>query len=367
MTEWSIIEYLMQTRDLLPPLQRESVLTEDEGLAGADAMLTAFLRGQPMEQFLFLVEIKSKSTPQIVQSAIHQIKSFHAKKNDPGMHPMIVVPYLAEARLQELEEAGVSGIDMCGNGIINIPGRLSIFRTGNENQYPESRPVSNPFQGKTAMVARVFFKDPVILSKETIFIPEEKRFGTLGALRQALVDGGIEISLSQVSKAVSALEAERLIGSQGRAIYILDPDRIMERLAMFWKPQVKRRVFLKQNERKAALKKLNLHSSLKWAITGTSSVSHHTTFAQGGPMQVAVTNAAKAIQLLGGKEESVPSFADLELLETDEPGYYFENQIDGAEIRWASPIQTWIELKNGDARQQDAARALQDQILPPTD
>jgi len=359
MTEWSIIEYLLQTRDLLPPLQRESVLTEDEGLAGADAMLTAFLRGQPMEQFLFLIEIKSKSNPQIVQSAIHQIKASHAKKNDPGMHPMIVVPYLAEERLQELEEAGVSGIDMCGNGIINIPGRLSIFRTGNENQYPESRPVRNPFQGKTAMVARAFFAEPVFLSEKT-------KFDTLGALQQAVVAGGIDISLSQVSKAVSALEEERLIGSQGRAIYILDPDRIMERLAVFWKPQVKRRFYLKHSERLSALKKLTQHSSLKWAITGTSSVSHHTPFAQGGPIQVAVSKASEAIKLLEGKEESVPSFADLELLETDEPGHFFENQIDVGGIRWASLLQTWIELKNGDARQQDAARAVQDQILPPS-
>jgi hypothetical protein len=359
MTEWSIIEYLLQTRDLLPPLQGESVLTEEEGLAGADAMLTAFLRGQPMEQFLFLVEIKAKNTPQIVQGAIHQIKSCHAEKNDPEMHPMIVVPYLAEERLQELEEAQVSGIDLCGNGIVSIPGRLCIFRTGNENLYPESRPVSNPFQGKTAMVARAFFAEPVLLSERT-------SFDTLGALQQAVVKGGIGISLSQVSKAVSALEEERLIGSQGRAIYILDPDQIMARLAMFWKPQVKRKIYLKHSERLSALKKLNHHPSLKWAITGESSVSHHTPFAQGGPIQVAVTKADEAMQLLGAQAESVPSFADLELLETDEPGYFFENQTDQGGIRWASLLQTWIELENGDARQKDAARAVQDQIIAPS-
>ncbi len=35
-----------------------------------------------------------------------------------------------------------------------------------------------------------------------------------------------QISLSQVSKAVAALEEELLIGSQGRCIYMLDPDEI---------------------------------------------------------------------------------------------------------------------------------------------
>lgn len=362
MTEWSILEYLLKTKDLLPPLQRDSVLTDGEGFSGADGMLTAYLRSNPLEQFLFLMKVKSRSTPQVIHSAIHQIKSYHQKKGDPEMHPMIVVPYLAEARLEELEEAEVSGIDLCGNGIINIQDRLFIYRTGKENLYPESRPVSNPFQGKTAMVARVFFTNPVFPSEKT-------KFDTLGQLHEAIVEGGVEISLSQVSKAVSALEEERLIGSQGRSIYILDPDQILEHLALAWKPVVKRKVYLRfgggLSERMGALSKLNKSSTLKWAITGESSVCHHTPFAQGGPFRVAVSNVKEAMHLSGGAEEAVPNFADLELIESDEPGYFFQNKID-SDLRWASLLQTWIELNKGDARQQDAAQAVRNQIIAPS-
>ena len=202
MNDWKIIEHLIQTKELLPPLQRDSVLTSGEELGGADLMLTTFLKGNHLEQFLFLVEVKAASTPQIVQNAIHQIKFIHRKNNDPEMHPMIVVPYLSEERLKDLEEAQVSGIDLCGNGIVNIPGRLSIFRTGNENRYPESRPVSNPFQGKTAMVARAFISELSFHSGKT-------EFDTLGALQQTIIDGGAAISLSQGSKAVSALSQTR--------------------------------------------------------------------------------------------------------------------------------------------------------------
>jgi len=355
MTEWSIMEYLLKTGDLLPPLQRESVLTEKENLGGADAMLTAFLRGKPMEQFLFLVEIKSQSNPQIVQSAIHQIKTCHQKIDDPGMHPMIVVPYLAEARLQELEEAQVSGIDLCGNGIINIPDCLYIYRTGKKNLYPESRPVSNPFQGKSAMVARAFMND---LS----FHKGKDRFETLGEVRQVIEDGGTKISISQVSKAVAVLEEERLIGSQGRALYILDPDEIMEELARAWKPEVKRKVLLRVENHLDALTRLNRSVDLKWSVTGESSVGHHLPFSQGGPLRVAVSNLPEAEKLLGGTVEPIPNFADLELLETDEPGYFFHNDLS-ASIRWAGLLQTWIELKNGDPRQKDVAREIRNLII----
>ena len=359
MNDWKIIEHLIQTKELLPPLQRDSVLTSGEELGGADLMLTTFLKGNHLEQFLFLVEVKAASTPQIVQNAIHQIKFIHRKNNDPEMHPMIVVPYLSEERLKDLEEAQVSGIDLCGNGIVNIPGRLSIFRTGNENRYPESRPVSNPFQGKTAMVARAFISELSLHSEKT-------EFDTLGALQQTIIDGGAAISLSQVSKAVSALEEELLIGSKARAIYILDPDRIIKRLAMSWRPQIKRRIFLRHDEKINALKKLNRHSALKWAVTGESSVSRYNTFGQGGPIKVAVSRIDhEMMQLLAGAEEPIRNFADLEIMETDEPGYYFENQIDNNGLRWASRLQSWIELRNGDARQQDAASAVRNQIIAP--
>jgi hypothetical protein len=360
MTEWSITEYLLQTRNLLHPLQSDSVLTTPESLAGADAMLTTFLKGKPMEQFLFLVEIKSKSTPQIIHNAIAQIKTSHERKHDPAMHPMIVVPYLSEERLQELEEAGVCGIDLCGNGIVNIPDRLTIFRTGNQNLYPDARPVSNPFQGKSAMVARAFFSEPV-------FINQKSKFDTLGELQQAIIKAGTPISLSQVSKAVSALEERRLIGSEGRALYLLNPDQILAKLASAWKLLLTPPTYLKLGEnRMKKLKKLNESPDLKWAISGESSATHYIPFAQGGAIQIAVSNLSKAIELLEGEEERVPNFADLELRQTDEPGYFFANQVDDHGIRWASLLQTWIELHNGDARQQDAARAIRNLIIAPS-
>jgi hypothetical protein len=53
----------------------------------------------------------------------------------------------------------------------------------------------------------------------------------------------------------------------------------------------------------------------------------------------------------------------VELVETDEAGFFFGNETDGKGVRWASRLQTWLELQSGDARQQDAAKDLREQLL----
>jgi hypothetical protein len=95
-------------------------------------------------------------------------------------------------------------------------------------------------------------------------------------------------------------------------------------------------------------------------------VTRYATFSQGGPRRIAVSSLPLARSLLGGTPEPVPNFADLELMETDEPGFFFSNEIDENGVRWASKLQTWLELQSGDARQQEAARDLRDQILNET-
>lgn len=146
---------------------------------------------------------------------------------------------------------------------------------------------------------------------------------------------------------------------------------MLERAASAWPRPPKKRTYLKLPEGRSSLSRLkwdgeqtDWNKKFKWAITGESSVGRYLSFAQGGPVQVAVTNGRKAKELLQGEEESVPNFADVALLESDEPGYYFDNDVDEKGLRWASVLQTWIELENGDGRQKDAAREILNLIIP---
>lgn len=355
MRESDLIEHLLTANQLLPPLHLSSAARSSDIGQNADVFLTARFAGKSLEFFNFLVEVKAQSTPQAIHQAISQVKSYVKVKDDPDVHPMILVPFLSEDRLRELESEQVSGIDLCGNGIVTIPGRQLIYRTGNVNRHPESRPLSNPFHGKSAMVGRMFLSDPAVVGGDS--------FDALGSLRGEIRKMGIEISLPQVSKAVAALREERVLGSKGRTSYLLDPNRLMDRLATFWKPGVTERLFIKLPEGIAALSRLGNDRELHWAVTGVSSVGRYSAFGQGGPVQVAVSNLRKAMTLLGGEKESVPNFADIQLLASEQPGYYFGNEIDERGIRWAGRLQTWIELRNGDARQKDAAKEIFQQIL----
>ena len=375
MDEWSIKEYLMATEDLLPPLQRNTVDVTLSPKDQADAFLTLRWRGDlPTDFYNFLVEIKSQNTPRIIHQAIALIQGYTKDRNDPDVYPMIVVPYLSEDRLAELEQAGVSGIDLCGNGIVTIPGRVLVYRTGKENRYPASRPVSNPYLGKSGVVGRIFlnYEYATVLDADENRVRETGRqTSALSEIWEAILKRGVDISLSQVSKTVSALVEERILGSQGRAIYLLDPDLLLDRLASAWPRPPKERTYLKLPGGRSSLTRLiwdengtDSNRKFKWAITGESSVAHHLAFAQGGPLQVAVSNLRKAKEWLQGEEESIPNFADVALLESDEPGYYFDNDVDENGLRWASVLQTWIELSNGDGRQKDAAREIRNLIIP---
>ena len=341
--ESEMLSRFVEGAELLPPL----LILERVALGGpnrADAAIRAQLPDR--SDFYFSVEAKSQSTPLAVRSAITQARG-HAT---PEELPLVLVPYLSPERLAELEQEQVSGIDLCGNGVIIVPNRLYVLRTGQPNLYPDSRPLSNPYRGRSAMVARMFLM----------------RYGweSLGALRSALHDAGADLSLSQISKAVQALQDELILSKRDGYISLREPVRLLDKLADEWKKtSIRARQALRLQSGTDLVQALTSEPALKWALTGESSVTRYAMFSQGGPRRIAVSNLALAQTLLAAKPEPVPNFADVELMETDEAGYYFGNEIDDTGLRWASPLQTWLELQSGDGRQQDTARKLRKQIL----
>jgi len=296
--------------------------------------------------FRFVVETKSRATPQTIQLAKAQAKAAAQE----GEWPMIQVPFLSPERILELEQEGVSGVDLCGNGVLVVPGRLWVVRTGKPNRYRDSRPLNNPYRGRSAMVARMLLQCP--------------KWGSLSALAAAVEGAGIKLSLPQVSKAVQAMGEDLIVLKSEGSITLREPLRLLDKLGSEWqKPRVHDRQALRLPAGMDWAGVLSSNPLLKWAVTGESSVTRYAMFSQGGPRHIAVSSRTLALTLLGGTPESVPNFADVELIETDEPGFFFGNETDERGIRWASRLQTWLELQSGDARQQDAAKDLRDQIL----
>ena len=161
------------------------------------------------------------------------------------------------------------------------------------------------------------------------------------------------------------MEEDLIILRQGGAITLREPQRLLDNLARGWKTQsFSRKQFLRLPHGRDSVARLSSISSLKWAMTGETSASHYVMFSQGGPRRIAVSDITHAIAALEAVPEAIPSFADIELLMTDEPGYYcLPSRSDENGLKRPARLQTWLELQAGDARQQEAARDLREQIL----
>jgi hypothetical protein len=327
---------------ILPPLVVRSCTTLGEE-DGAD--LRAELSWQDENaRFPFVIEAKTQSTPSAVRNMINQVREAATEAQ-----PMIVVPYLSPERLDDLERENVSGVDLCGNGIVIVPGRLFVRRMGQPNQYRESRPLNNPYAGRSALVARMLL--------------ERKQWRSLNDLTAAIHEAGAELSLPQASKAVRALQEELIVFKKKGLITLQEPLRLLDRLGQAYrKPKNRIRKALKLPKGTDWARILTSEANLRWALTGESSAVRYAVFGQGGPPKIAVSDLRLAEKTLNGVEERISNFADVELVETDEPGTYFQNELDQG-VRWASRLQTWLELQAGDARQQDTAHELYTQLI----
>jgi len=62
--------------------------------------------------------------------------------------PMLFMPFLSDRQLQELEREGLSGIDLCGNGVVIVPGTIAVFSSGRKNRFPSSVLIKNIYRKK---------------------------------------------------------------------------------------------------------------------------------------------------------------------------------------------------------------------------
>jgi hypothetical protein len=345
-TESEMLARLSVGAVLLPPLViRHCEVFPENRPHSPDAYLELGLPDSD-ERFPFIVESKVRATPQGVKLALAEARAMAR----PGERPMVQVPFLSPERLEELEREQASGVDLCGNGIVIVPGRLWVVRSGHPNAYRDSRPLVNPYRGRSALVGRALLQHP--------------SWSTLGGLVGWIRERGAALSLAQASKAIQAMEEDLLIVRRGGAIGLQEPQRMLDKLGQAWRtPSFSAQRLVKLPHGRASVARLSAIDTLKWVMTGESTVSRYVTFAQGGPRRVAVSNLAQALAALEAVPEAVPSFAEAELLETQEPGLYFGAVPDENGIRWASRLQTWLELQAGDARQREAAADLRPQIL----
>jgi len=312
--------------------------------------------------FTFAVEIKrynsAKSVTEAIYTAKQTVRAYGSLwPESPGtenqIYPLIITPWLSWENLMLLENELVSGIDLCGNGAITLPG-IQIRRAGQPNAYPDSRLVRNVYSGNTSLVARVFLLRPSYTSVNNIIEEIKTRDG--------------EITQPTVSKAIRQLQEDLIISKEKKNIRLVQSDKLLERLSSeFSKPKIRQTIQFKINDAPIGrtLSDAAKIAGAKIALTGNSSVDLFTAFAQ-EPLVSFYCNKPLSNLLKALKEppELDSKFPNVRLIETEDPTVYFDAKYNEADSVFTSSIvQTWLELNAGDGRQKEAAIKIKQLIL----
>lgn len=299
----------------------------------------------------FAAECKRQANERTVSDMAEQIREL-ARRAD--LEPLVVVPFLDEPALDRLESAGVSGIDLCGNGVVVVPGRWYLRRTGATNPFRAGGVIKNVYRGASSIVARVFLARP--------------EFDSAQAVLDEIARRGGRVSLGTVSKVSKRLADELIIErtlSSFTTLRLLQPDKLLERLtANYAPPVVTERVSGKlrgidQAEFRRVLGDWAKRTTSGVTLSGTSSVAAYAVMARSGADEFYCTDVPGLLRALGDRFQPTDRFATVVLAETANEEVYFDRREDLT----ASPVQTFLELAAGDKRDQETAEQVRAVVM----
>lgn len=353
-TEKEIIEWLRRDKASLPPISFRFMegSTPTVGNNSFDALVEASWQGSNAR---FIVKCKSLSTPKAFQDGSNLLKSLELPR---GYLPMLIMPFLRQEQLLNLEKEGISGMDLCGNGIVIVPGRFAVFRGGEKNRFSSSAPIKNIYRRNSSMVSRVFFARSVYKTVQDIQSEINQRNLLVSRWEKK------PMSLSTVSKALKTLEQDLII-SRNDTIRLLQADKLLEKLSEnYCPPKTTGLIRLKIPEESGTIRKMILKLSeelnLPLVATGISSVGQYAVMQRGDLLSVYCPRLELLVEKLNGSRTD--RFPNLEIIETrDETIYFDARQTNNS--RWSSPLQTYLELMAGDKRDREIAGQVKSIIL----
>jgi hypothetical protein len=346
--EADVVDRLNQGQLDLAPLTLQPVAIEPKG-QNIDMLIEATWKGQRQ---VFAVEYKAFSTPRALRDAAAQAKAYAQREN---LEPMVLVPFLSKDRLDELEREGVSGIDLCGNGVVVVPGKFAVYRTGAPNRFRSSAAIKNVYQKNSSIVGRVFLARPRYEAVTEI----QKE------IRRRSLPVWPPISLATVSKALKGLEDDLIVSRSEIGISLLQADKLLDNLAANFTRRKDRPSFkVKVSADGKELFQLLLRSAdeVKTSVmaTGTASVNQYAVMQRGPVLSIYCPEPERLLQRLGGT--STDRFPNVEIIEAKEPFLYFDAREERS-FRWASPVQVYLELITGDKRDRETAEQVREFIL----
>jgi len=303
----------------------------------------------------FAVECKSLSTPKAFQGGLNTLKTSSLPK---GYRPLLFVPFLSEQQLEVLDREKISGIDLCGNGVVVVPDVFSVFRSGEKNRFTSSAPIKNIYRKNSSMVGRVFLFRSGYQTVQDVCAEINRRNLLVKRWDKKAM------SLSTVSKALKTLEEDLIIARED-TIRLLQPDKLLQELSEnYMPPNLKKRIRLKVlgeiGTIRDLLRKESQALGIPLVVTGMSSVGQYAVMQRGGLSSIYCPRLDMLMERLPGSRSD--RFPNLELIETEDETVYFDCRQE-ENFWWASPVQVYLELMAGDKRDQETAEQVKSYIM----
>ncbi len=314
--------------------------------------------GSNGETAQFAALYQRDATPRQVAFTAMQIA---ARAQSDNVLPLLVVPYLPEERLLELEQKGISALDLCGNGIVRAPGQFYVYRTGYANRFTSSRPLKNIYRGVSSLAARAFLLTP--------------EYTEIRELQQEIIRRGGEVSLPTLSKVLTELEEDVIVKRtrqagkpQARGVRLLQPARLLSRLEEnYAPPKINRsfvgKVVLEPEALRLALQEIAQEGNIRLIATGLGSATRYAALSMEYTLYLYTDSLDSLLQNLPATATNL--FPNVNVQQTEDPTVYFDPRPDENGFPWASPITAYLELMQGDARLKQTAPQIKERLLKP--
>lgn len=300
----------------------------------------------------FVAEILGQATPKQIDLGIFRLEkktreSGAKKVADKSLYPIIIAPYLSERSLNRLWKAEISGIDLSGNGVVVIPGKLFVYRAGAKNKFLSNAPIKNVFRGTSSLVPRVFFAKP--------------EYENVGEILSEIIERGGKTTFPTVSKVLKTLEEELLI-AKSEKVRLLDAKKMLDLLLKnYRRPEARRTLSVKCDDLSPTLEKISENSKKKNTLFAWDYPARYTVMPSDTSAMKIYTESID--ELLEGVDFAETSrFPNLILLETDEPTVYFDRRQE-QDSYFLSPLEIFLQLSTQGKREQEAASLMIKKLL----
>jgi hypothetical protein len=289
------------------------------------------------------IQIKAAARSAPVVYAARKVRDWAAaRENEPI--PLVVVPYMGEEVAHACREAGAGYLDLSGNAHIEAPG-IRVHIEGKPNRYVSRGRPSSAFAPRSERVARMLLSSP----RSWMFQKDVVRETGLGAgyVSRIVRRLGSDLLLERDARGAVRPREPRLLLDAWRSEYDFSKHHILQ-LHLAGRDGMD---LASTMARELAKKKLH------YAMTGLAAAWLYEPFADFRLVAVYLRALPEPGWLaeIGAREER--RGANLWVVIPRDPGVFH-----GAEpvrnIRCASPLQAYLDLKGMPERAQEAAGAL---------